>query len=216
MMMGVRPSQPLNPVFPSFMRVEVQQLANQQIISVAAENRAPSVSSTQADASELALSALRCFKPFLQDVSIVYRVLETLLVYLDKEKKWDQEQFVEVGGLASCSCQWTAKARIDLSLTCPATMTMQSLLGLIKHACGDQTFPLFTSLMRHSSTPGLTPRQRTVIIQQAVPRVSPPTNLTIDSFSHLLHPAPYRGPLTPCQPSALLLLSCPRRCWSRG
>ena len=46
--------------------------------------------------SDLAISVLRCFRPFLQDISIVYRVLETLLNYLDKEAKWEQDRFVEV------------------------------------------------------------------------------------------------------------------------
>ena len=52
--------------------------------------------SSQATASELALSALRCFRPFLQDIGIVYRVLETLLCYLDKDSKWEQESLAEV------------------------------------------------------------------------------------------------------------------------
>ena len=51
---------------------------------------------SQADASELALAALRCFKPFLQDISIVYRVLDTLLTYLDKDSKWEKEMLAEV------------------------------------------------------------------------------------------------------------------------
>jgi len=44
--------------------------------------------SSQAKASELALFALQSFRPFLQDISIVYRVLDTLLSYLDKGSKW--------------------------------------------------------------------------------------------------------------------------------
>jgi hypothetical protein len=71
----------------------------------------------------------------------VYRVLETLLLYLDREDKWEQRTAVK------------------------------GLLGVIKYACGDQTFPLYTSLMRHSSSPGLSVTQRMVIINEAVARV---------------------------------------------
>jgi len=56
----------------------------------------PSDGGKQAGASELALSTLRCFNPFLQDISIVYRVLQTLLRYLDKDSRWEKEQLVEV------------------------------------------------------------------------------------------------------------------------
>ena len=102
----------------------------------------------EASTSSLALMAMKSFRPFLQDISIMYRVLETLLNYLDKEAKWE-----EAGAV-------------------------QGLLGLIMLASGDQTFPLFSSLIRHSSTPGLSIRQRIIIIQEAVSRVGG----HIDSF----------------------------------
>lgn len=52
--------------------------------------------SRKANASELALFALKSFQPFLLDISIVYRVLDTLLSYLDKGLKWQYPAVVNV------------------------------------------------------------------------------------------------------------------------
>ncbi len=59
--------------------------------------------------------------------------------YLDKEGKWGQKDSVV------------------------------AVLGLIKQAAGgeQQTFPLFTSLMRHGSAEGLSPQQRGIIVAHA-------------------------------------------------
>ncbi|GAX72889.1 hypothetical protein CEUSTIGMA_g344.t1 [Chlamydomonas eustigma] len=89
------------------------------------------------ESSAVAFSAMRCFRPLLQDVSIMYRVLEAMLRSLDTGNKWEQNEYTE------------------------------SLLGLIRHACGDQTFPLFSSLLRHSSSEGLSIKQRKVVIGHA-------------------------------------------------
>jgi len=94
--------------------------------------------SAPATASELAFSTLQEFHPFLQDISTVYRVLETLLRYLDKNNNWDRPKVVE------------------------------TLIGLIQKACGEQTFPLFTALMRHTSSPALTAQQRATVMKLAI------------------------------------------------
>ncbi|KAG1664425.1 hypothetical protein FOA52_009747 [Chlamydomonas sp. UWO 241] len=89
-------------------------------------------------AADHSLLALRSFKPFLQDVSIVYRVLDALLKHLDRTGKWENAQFVD------------------------------GLMCLVKHGCGEQTYPFFASLMRHAGVAGLTPEQRRIVIEQAV------------------------------------------------
>eukprot|EP00955_Chlamydomonas_euryale_P002757 29348-Chlamydomonas_euryale.AAC.2 len=43
---------------------------------------------------------------------------------------------------------------------------VDGLMCLVKHACGDQTFPFFASLMHHSSVPALTPQQRSIVVKQ--------------------------------------------------
>ena len=111
-------------------------------VSILSPRSKPSTDAPDAKtASEAAVSALVHFRPLLQDVgvvfSIVYRILQTLIKFIDGEGKWEESAFV------------------------------QGLLGLVAYACGDQTLPLFTALMRHGCSQGLSPRQRSVIIQQA-------------------------------------------------
>ncbi|GAX72888.1 hypothetical protein CEUSTIGMA_g343.t1 [Chlamydomonas eustigma] len=89
------------------------------------------------DAADLALMSFRCLQPFVHDMSSTYRVLETVMRYLDRDGRWGSEHVVV------------------------------NLLGLIRHACGDHTFPLFTTLLRHCSAEGLTTQQRKIIVSYA-------------------------------------------------
>ncbi|KAG2444609.1 hypothetical protein HXX76_001353 [Chlamydomonas incerta] len=90
----------------------------------------------------LAHSLLLKFKPFLQDISTVYRVMETLFRHLDQNGRWQQ------------------------------TDSVQRLMTLVQSSCSEQPFPLFTALMRHSSAPGLGPDERTVVINLALQQPS--------------------------------------------
>ncbi|GFR39927.1 hypothetical protein Agub_g3 [Astrephomene gubernaculifera] len=106
--------------------------------NTAAGGAGPASGSDEASASAVAHSVLLKFKPFLQDISTVYRVMETLFRYLDQDGRWQQAEAV------------------------------QRLMAIVQSSCTDQPFPLFTALMRHSSAPGLGPDERAVVINLAL------------------------------------------------
>jgi len=89
-------------------------------------------------AGELAVDVLRNFRPFLQDISSVRRVMEALLGWLDARGRW---------------------ARPDL---------VEGLLALVRRAAGELTFPVTSALMRHAAVPGLPAQTRTTVVKFAV------------------------------------------------
>jgi hypothetical protein len=77
------------------------------------------------------------FKPFLQDIGTVYRVMETLFKHLDQGSRWQQGRLVK------------------------------RLMELVQRSCADQPFPLYTALLRHSSASELSSADRCTIIRLA-------------------------------------------------
>ena len=125
---------------------------------------------SQADASELALAALRCFKPFLQDISIVYRVLDTLLTYLDKDSKWEKEMLAEVCSILN------VLPRSPYPLLCLCCLTLAIGLSLTSHSPPPQTEPAGShqARLRRPDLPALhvphAPQQHTRTHSQAEDR----------------------------------------------
>ncbi|EFJ45059.1 hypothetical protein VOLCADRAFT_118567, partial [Volvox carteri f. nagariensis] len=73
-----------------------------------------------------------------EDISTVYRVMETLFRHLDQEGGWQK------------------------------TDSVKKLMAIVQSSCSDQPFPLFAALVRHSSAPGLRPDERAVVINLAL------------------------------------------------
>ncbi|GIL95652.1 hypothetical protein Vretimale_1630, partial [Volvox reticuliferus] len=98
----------------------------------------PQATSNESSLHGLAHSVLLKFKPFLQDISTVYRVMETLFWHLDQGGGWQKAEAV------------------------------QNLMAIVQSSCSDQPFPLFAALIRHSSAPGLRPDERVVVTNLAL------------------------------------------------
>ncbi|GIL43986.1 hypothetical protein Vafri_1578 [Volvox africanus] len=98
----------------------------------------PHATSDESSLHGLAHSVLLKFKPFLQDISTVYRVMETLFWHLDQGGGWQKAEAV------------------------------QNLMAIVQSSCSEQPFPLFAALIRHSSAPGLRPDERVVVTNLAL------------------------------------------------
>ncbi|GLC39468.1 hypothetical protein PLESTF_000834200 [Pleodorina starrii] len=98
----------------------------------------PSAAPDETTLHGLAHSVLLKFKPFLQDISTVYRVMETLFKHLDQGSGWQKAEAV------------------------------QNLMAIVQSSCSEQPFPLFAALIRHSSGAGLRSDERAVVINLAL------------------------------------------------
>lgn len=74
--------------------IKADELETDVAVDVIASSRHDG--SSAVSAQELALSMLLEFRPFLQDIGTVYRVMDTLFRYLDQEGRWQQPSLIRV------------------------------------------------------------------------------------------------------------------------